>query len=173
MRCCVTRVAVVALFIEPVVVTMVRRCCPDTRMHGTVSFGGHLDSDKGPCSLLGNPFLEQLGSDNPDNLYLNAMIDGRRHYKVTGTRGTVPILMFGSQVRADPGFLLSGGRGVLLCNLHEHVACQKNISFSFLFVATWLSFSLCVWPNWGWRPKIGVVVFWFFPPRPMTQKLPI
>lgn len=39
----------------------------------------------------------KLGSDNPDNLYLNAMIDGRRHYKVTGTRGTVPILMFGSQ----------------------------------------------------------------------------
>jgi hypothetical protein len=39
----------------------------------------------------------KIGGDNPDNLYLNATIDGRREYRIRGTRGTVHYLSFGSR----------------------------------------------------------------------------
>jgi hypothetical protein len=39
----------------------------------------------------------KIGADNPDNLYLMARIDGRYEYCITGTRGSVPYLSFGSQ----------------------------------------------------------------------------
>ena len=38
-----------------------------------------------------------IGSDNPDNLYENAVIDGRREYVVHGVRGTVVYLGLGTQ----------------------------------------------------------------------------
>mmetsp|Transcript_23352 Transcript_23352/g.36689 ORF Transcript_23352/g.36689 Transcript_23352/m.36689 type:complete len:460 (-) Transcript_23352:64-1443(-) len=38
-----------------------------------------------------------IGSDNPDNLYQNAVIDSRKSYMITGTRGTVDYLGFGIQ----------------------------------------------------------------------------
>ena len=38
-----------------------------------------------------------IGSDNPDNLYENATIDGTLEYVVSGTRGTVQYLGFGTQ----------------------------------------------------------------------------
>eukprot|EP00808_Paulinella_micropora_P011708 g66601.t1 len=38
-----------------------------------------------------------IGSDNPDNLYQNAVIDGRHTYRVWGTRGSVYYLGFGTQ----------------------------------------------------------------------------
>jgi hypothetical protein len=39
-----------------------------------------------------------MGSDNPDNQYLHASIDGRRAYRLYGTRGTVHYLGFGTQI---------------------------------------------------------------------------
>ena len=42
----------------------------------------------------------KMGSDNPDNTYLNAAIDGRRWYRVWGRRGTVRYLGFGTQAGA-------------------------------------------------------------------------
>ena len=39
----------------------------------------------------------KIGGDNPDNLYLNATIDGRREYRIRGTRGTVHYLSFGTR----------------------------------------------------------------------------
>lgn len=39
----------------------------------------------------------KMGSDNPDNHYLNASIDGTLDYRITGTRGTVDYLGFGTQ----------------------------------------------------------------------------
>jgi len=39
----------------------------------------------------------KIGGDNPDNLYLNAAIDGRREYRIRGTRGTVHYLSFGTR----------------------------------------------------------------------------
>jgi len=39
----------------------------------------------------------KIGGDNPDNLYLNATIDGRREYRIKGKRGTVHYLSFGTR----------------------------------------------------------------------------
>jgi len=39
----------------------------------------------------------KLGMDNPDNVYLNAQVRGSYDYRITGTRGTVHYLGFGSQ----------------------------------------------------------------------------
>lgn len=39
----------------------------------------------------------KIGADNPDNIYLNAVISGDRTYRITGKRGTVPYLSFGTK----------------------------------------------------------------------------
>ncbi|MGU7838574.1 DUF1214 domain-containing protein [Burkholderia sp. AW33-5] len=39
----------------------------------------------------------KIGADNPDNLYQYARLDGRCDYRVTGRRGTVAYLSFGTQ----------------------------------------------------------------------------
>lgn len=39
----------------------------------------------------------KIGADNPDNLYLMARISGRNRYRISGDRGSVPYLSFGSQ----------------------------------------------------------------------------
>ena len=39
----------------------------------------------------------KMGLDNPDNVYLNAPIHGRHRYRLTGTRGSVHYLGFGTQ----------------------------------------------------------------------------
>ena len=39
----------------------------------------------------------KMGMDNPDNVYLAAPINGKYQYRITGTRGTVHYLGFGTQ----------------------------------------------------------------------------
>ena len=39
----------------------------------------------------------KIGADNPDNLYLNATIDGNLDYRIWGNRGTVHYLSFGTK----------------------------------------------------------------------------
>lgn len=39
----------------------------------------------------------KMGMDNPDNVYLSAPVDSRYRYRVSGTRGTVHYLGFGTQ----------------------------------------------------------------------------
>jgi len=39
----------------------------------------------------------KMGADNPDNCYLNAPINGRYEYRITGNRGSVHYLGFGTQ----------------------------------------------------------------------------
>src|SRR5262249_30736552 len=39
----------------------------------------------------------KMGADNPDNCYQNAPINGKYNYRITGTRGTVHYLGFGTQ----------------------------------------------------------------------------
>lgn len=39
----------------------------------------------------------KIGADNPDNIYLNSSISGTQRYRITGNRGSVPILSFGSK----------------------------------------------------------------------------
>jgi hypothetical protein len=39
----------------------------------------------------------KIGSDNPDNTYRNCIVDGTKEYRVTGTRGTAPVMTFGTK----------------------------------------------------------------------------
>jgi hypothetical protein len=39
----------------------------------------------------------KIGADNPDNIYMRANVSGRYRYRISGTRGTVPLLTFGSK----------------------------------------------------------------------------
>lgn len=53
----------------------------------------------------------KIGSDNPDNYYQNATISGAHSYRITGQRGTVPILSFGTKANryAIDGSMASTG----------------------------------------------------------------
>lgn len=53
----------------------------------------------------------KIGADNPDNFYQNATISGDRTYRIYGTRGTVPILSFGTKANryAIDGSMASTG----------------------------------------------------------------
>jgi len=53
----------------------------------------------------------KIGSDNPDNYYQNATISGAHRYRISGTRGTVPILSFGTKANryAIDGSMASTG----------------------------------------------------------------
>lgn len=45
-----------------------------------------------------NPHVKcKIGADNPDNIYMSARISGKYRYRISGTRGTVPLLTFGSK----------------------------------------------------------------------------
>jgi len=48
----------------------------------------------------------KMGNDNPDFYYRNAVIDGRRKYRITGTLGTTPFIIFSTQ---DGDYADSGG----------------------------------------------------------------
>ena len=49
----------------------------------------------------------KIGNDNPDNIYLNANLSGLLNYKITGTRGTVDYISFGTKAGsyADNGLM--------------------------------------------------------------------
>lgn len=53
----------------------------------------------------------KIGADNPDNFYQNATIFGDHSYRIWGTRGTVPILSFGTKANryAIDGSMASTG----------------------------------------------------------------
>lgn len=53
----------------------------------------------------------KIGADNPDNIYMNASISGARTYRLTGVRGTAPILSFGTKANryAIDGTMASTG----------------------------------------------------------------
>jgi len=66
-----------------------------TRMALEVCFE---NSDPDFPTLLNIPHATaKAGADNPDNLYLTAAIAGDREYRLRGTRGTVPMLSFGTK----------------------------------------------------------------------------
>ncbi|MDG3009432.1 DUF1214 domain-containing protein [Rhodococcus sp. D2-41] len=39
----------------------------------------------------------KIGADNPDNIYMSARISGKHRYRISGSRGTVPLITFGSK----------------------------------------------------------------------------
>lgn len=53
----------------------------------------------------------KIGADNPDNIYMNASISGVQRYRITGQRGGVPILSFGTKANryAIDGTMASTG----------------------------------------------------------------
>lgn len=53
----------------------------------------------------------KIGADNPDNIYHNAVISGDRTYRITGHRGNVPYLSFGTKANryAIDGTMASTG----------------------------------------------------------------
>lgn len=53
----------------------------------------------------------KIGADNPDNLYLNAAIDGRFRYEINGSLGDAPYLSFGTKENryATDGRMISTG----------------------------------------------------------------
>ncbi|MGB0908607.1 MAG: DUF1214 domain-containing protein [Maricaulaceae bacterium] len=53
----------------------------------------------------------KIGADNPDNFYQNATISGVHSYRIRGTRGSVPILSFGTKANryAVDGTMASTG----------------------------------------------------------------
>ena len=53
---------------------------------------------------LSNQTLK-IGNDNPDNVYLNANVSGAYEYRISGTRGTMPYLSFGTK---SGGYELDG-----------------------------------------------------------------
>ncbi len=53
----------------------------------------------------------KLGNDNPDFYYRNAVIDGRKKYRLIGTLGTTPYIIFSTQ---DGDYAESGGASMPL-----------------------------------------------------------
>src|SRR5882724_154697 len=70
----------------------------------------HADVDF-PTFYSASHATAKIGADNPDNLYFNATIAGDRDYRLHGTRGTVPILSFGTKANryATDGTMVSTG----------------------------------------------------------------
>ncbi len=53
----------------------------------------------------------KMGNDNPDFYYRSAVIDGKRRYRITGTLGTTPFIIFSTQ---DGDYSDSGGAAMPL-----------------------------------------------------------
>lgn len=77
-----------------------------------------------------NPnMMTKIGADNPDNVYMRANISGRHSYRIIGTRGTVPLITFGSRVNRYhvDGTMLQTG------DLHVHdLEVDENGRFEFI-----------------------------------------
>lgn len=70
----------------------------------------HADPDF-PSFYAASHETAKIGADNPDNIYMNATVTGARSYRIRGTRGTVPILSFGTKANryAIDGTMASTG----------------------------------------------------------------
>jgi len=73
----------------------------------------HLEHDDPafPSFYQASHTTAKIGSDNPDNYYQNATISGAHSYRISGQRGTVPILSFGTKANhyAIDGSMASTG----------------------------------------------------------------
>jgi len=73
----------------------------------------HLENGdpKFPSFYQASHATAKIGADNPDNFYQNATISGDNIYRISGTRGSVPILSFGTKANryAVDGTMASTG----------------------------------------------------------------
>jgi hypothetical protein len=75
----------------------------------------------------------KIGADNPDNLYLNASVDGRLEYLVTGSRGTVHYLGFSTKAG---GYGTTGGLAPTGFIDSKSLAVDADGRFSLIVSAT-------------------------------------
>ncbi|CAM3226769.1 DUF1214 domain-containing protein [Prescottella defluvii] len=71
-----------------------------------------------------NPnMMTKIGADNPDNVYMRANISGKYTYRIIGTRGTVPLVTFGSRINRyhiDGTMLQTGDLHIHDLEVDEH-----------------------------------------------------
>ena len=85
----------------------------------------------------------KIGADNPDNIYMNASIDGKRNYRISGNRGNVPVLSFASKANryavdgtmASTGELDSKDMEFHADGSFEIIASQKKVPGNWLPLA--------------------------------------
>ncbi|WP_300681160.1 hypothetical protein [Nocardioides sp.] len=66
--------------------------------YATINCVEYTDPRYPAFSSAPNPNMAtKIGADNPDNVYQRANISGAYRYRISGTRGTVPLLTFGSR----------------------------------------------------------------------------
>lgn len=98
--------------------------------YGTINCVEYTDPRWPRFTSAPNPNMwTKIGADNPDNVYMRANISGRYTYRVTGTRGTVPLITFGSRINRYhvDGTMLQTG------DLHIHdVEVDANGRFEFI-----------------------------------------
>lgn len=77
-----------------------------------------------------NPHLKcKIGADNPDNIYMSAPLSSANSYRISGTRGTVPLLTFGSKANRyhiDGTMASTGELG------NDEIPVDENGRFSFI-----------------------------------------
>ena len=71
----------------------------------------------------------KIGMDNPDNIYLSAPANGEYQYRITGTRGTVHYLGFGSQAG---GYGSTGGLNTTGYLEADDIKIEQDGSFEFI-----------------------------------------
>jgi len=73
----------------------------------------------------------KIGADNPDNFYQNATISGQNTYRIKGTRGTVPILSFGTKANRygiDGSMASTGELDIRDVTLEDDGSFEINVS---------------------------------------------
>lgn len=71
----------------------------------------------------------KIGADNPDNFNMRAYVSGHYRYRISGTRGTVPLLSFGSKIdryHADGTLASTGELG------NDDIPVDADGRFSFI-----------------------------------------
>ncbi|GLY71296.1 DUF1214 domain-containing protein [Amycolatopsis taiwanensis] len=71
----------------------------------------------------------KIGADNPDNIYMRAAVSGKYRYRISGTRGTVPLLTFGSKANRYHIDGTMASTGELHC---DDIPVEEDGRFSFI-----------------------------------------
>jgi len=102
----------------------------------------HLENNnpKFPSFYQASHSTAKIGADNPDNFYQNATISSSYKYRISGHRGTVPILSFGTKANryAVDGTMASTGELDI-----RDISCEDDGSFEIIvskdkFDGNWL-----------------------------------
>ncbi|QIX26509.1 DUF1214 domain-containing protein [Nocardioides sp. JQ2195] len=91
---------------------------------GTVNFLENSDTSRPKVLDPFNPNMKcKIGADNPDNIYQRMNVAGTRRYRISGTRGTAPLMTFGSKankLHIDGTFVSTGELDMVDVPVDEH-----------------------------------------------------